>query len=144
MYFFSWQKLFLFLLTLSSEGRVAVEIFNVFFCLFISNLWTWNEILFYVGGGGGVFFRVLVLLFLGRRIFAVLFYPSGKRFGLLVLTGLFFLSEKWVMCWFWLYELKFSNQKEWEKEALQPALPLSDFSFALPFSSCVVLVPGLV
>lgn len=40
----------------------------------------------------------------------------------------------------------FSNQKEWKKEMLQPALPLSDFSFALPlaFGSCMVLVPSLV
>lgn len=66
----------------------------MFFFVFLLAICEPEMKFFFMLGGGGVFFRVLVLLFLGRRIFAVLFYPSGKRFGLLVLTGLFFLSEK--------------------------------------------------
>lgn len=65
---------------LRSEGRV-VEIFNFilsFFGLFISNLDFQN---LFCSMEGWVF----LLLFLGRRIFAVLLYLSRKRRDLLAL-----------------------------------------------------------
>lgn len=85
------------------------------------------------------------MLFLGRRIFAVLLYLSRKRLYLLVLLTLLVVLKN-DSCALFGRMYSFSNQKEWKKEMLQPILPLSDFSFALPlaFSSCTVLVPGLV
>lgn len=73
-----------FMLTLRSEGRVAVEIFNVFFIFLLAICEP--QIIFLCWVAWGVIFYLEEFLFvLGGKIFAVLPYHFGRRRDLLVL-----------------------------------------------------------